>query len=188
MDWGNIVFDHETEIIGRNVFDGMHDPYEELMKIDKRLISESFGTGKYSFTVERGGSDTRKIIAWHSATIGDQRLVIALSTPLEEVNRDLEQLRLQLYILASLFAVSILAGTLVYFRYVSRRAQQNRTQFLKEVMDAMPDMFYFKDRERRFVGCNSAFADFIRHPRRRYRRQRFLRSVPRLSEPVLRRV
>ncbi len=160
---GNVVFDHETEIIGRNVFDGMHDPYEQLMKIDRRLISESFGTGEYAFTVERDGAVTRKLIAWHSANYGDQRLVVAQATPFTEVNSDIEQLRLQLYILASIFIVSILAGTLIYIRYMTRKAQQDRIEFLKVVMDAIPDMFYFKDRERRFIGCNTAFAEFINH-------------------------
>ncbi len=161
---GNIVFDHETEIIGRNVFDGMHDKYEELSAIDKRLISESFGTGKYSFTVERGGSVKRKLIAWQSANFGDQRLVVAASAPIKEVNLDLSRLRIQLYILAALFILSILAGTLIYFRYINRKTKQTRVQFLNVVMDAIPDMFYYKDRDRRFLGCNSAFAEFIRHP------------------------
>ncbi len=160
---GNIVYDHESEIIGRNVFDGMHESYDQLKRIDKRLISEAYGSGEYAFTVKRNGQVSRKLISWHSANMGDQHLVIAMASPVKEVNRDMASLRMNFYLLTALFVLSIMAGSILYYRYVLRKTQQERFGMLKAIMDAIPDMLYFKDRNRNFLGCNTAFEKFIGH-------------------------
>ena len=37
--------------------------------------------------------------------------------------------------------------------------------FLEALMDAIPNPIFYKDKEQQYIGCNSAFAEFVGHPR-----------------------
>lgn len=113
---GRIAYDHETQIIGRSVFDGMHDKYPALVKLDRRMMAEDTGTGEYVFTVERGGAESRKLIAWDSVPFGAQKFVIALSKPDIEINAALNAQRRTLTIAAILLLVGFTGTTVVFFR------------------------------------------------------------------------
>ncbi len=114
---GTIVYDHETEIIGRNVFDGMHADYPDVIRLDQRLINEPSGQDEYHFTVQRGGQVSRKLIAWHTAYVGNQKLVIALSAPDIEIDATLSDFRLQRIMLGGLLALTLLAISFIFFRF-----------------------------------------------------------------------
>lgn len=121
---GRIVYDHETEIIGRSVFDGMHDSYPQLMQVDRRLITEPLGTDEYSFTVKRDGRVFRKLIAWNTARVGDQKLVVCLSAPDIEIDAALFGLRLQRMLSGALLALVLLAMSAIFFRSRQRMMEQ----------------------------------------------------------------
>lgn len=117
---GHIVYDHEAEIIGRSVFDGMHDKYPALLDLDRRLVSEVSGKSEYRFTVQRGGPESRKLIAWDSILLGDQRLVVALSAPDIEIDASLGERR-KILMIAAISLLLALGGT----TYLFIRLRQN---------------------------------------------------------------
>lgn len=90
---GTIVYDHEKGIIGRNVFDGMHDKYPTLLAVDKRLVSEDSGSTEYTFTVKRNSKVSRKLISWNTVKIADERLAVCLSAPDIEIDSIISETR-----------------------------------------------------------------------------------------------
>ncbi len=122
---GRIVYDHETEIIGLSVFDGMHDKYPDLMRVDRRLVSEPSGIDEYSFTVQRGGQVSRKLIAWHALSIGERKLVVCLSAPDIEIDETLSDLRLQRILLGGSLALALLVMSFLFFRARQQMLEQS---------------------------------------------------------------
>ncbi|GGF65384.1 hypothetical protein GCM10011332_19350 [Terasakiella brassicae] len=47
----------------------------------------------------------------------------------------------------------------------AHEALQQQAEFLQTVIDAVPTPIYYKDREGRYIGCNTAMADFIETPK-----------------------
>ncbi|MCP4117139.1 MAG: diguanylate cyclase [Desulfobacteraceae bacterium] len=121
---GNVVYDHETDIIGKNVFDGIHDKYPDLLRVDRRLVSEPSGKDEYKFTVKRNDRVSRKLIAWDSAMVGDRKLVVCLSAPDMEIDRELGSFRTQSIILAMFLLVALMIMGLFFFRARQRIFQQ----------------------------------------------------------------
>jgi len=131
---GRIAYDHEREIIGRSVFDGMHDAYPGLLDLDLRLVSEPTGVGEYSFTVERGGAVSRKLIAWDTAMFGSQRIIVALSKPDVEIHAALRAQRLTLVIGGGLLLIGFI-GTTVVFLTLRQRLWTDTTATLSRLID-----------------------------------------------------
>ncbi|MCZ4282678.1 ATP-binding protein [Kiloniella laminariae] len=131
---GVVIYDHETEIIGRSVFDDLHKSYPDLQRIDQRLVTETSGQDEYYFSASRLDSQktVRKLISWHSIKIDTRRLVIALSAPDTEITRPIEKLRQQAIILALLLAFGLMVITALFFKkdlYSLRRtAKQLETE------------------------------------------------------------
>gem|GEM_PF-6557961 len=82
---GVVVYDHETEIIGQSVYD-LHAAFPEILAYNDLYLTQLQGTGEYSFTVQRNGDVSRKLLAWDTAAIGDVRLTVAMSAPDSEVS------------------------------------------------------------------------------------------------------
>lgn len=47
--------------------------------------------------------------------------------------------------------------------YAQNTLSQERA-FLQSLIDSIPDLIFYKDRESRYLGCNQAFANYINHP------------------------
>ncbi|WP_415719704.1 diguanylate cyclase domain-containing protein [Maridesulfovibrio sp.] len=77
---GTVLFDQESEIIGKNVFE-LHKEYQDVIKIDSRMLHEPNGAGEYSFTVKRNKFVERKLVAWATARLGEMKLIVAISAP-----------------------------------------------------------------------------------------------------------
>ncbi|WP_072619496.1 ATP-binding protein [Spirulina major] len=59
---------------------------------------------------------------------------------------------------------------LIIIRDVSDRVRDRNIlaqerAFLQCLMDSIPDLIFYKDRESRYLGCNQAFADYLNHPK-----------------------
>lgn len=117
---GHIVYDHEFEIIGRSVFDGMHDKYPALLELDRQMVTEDSGKSEYTFTVQRGGPESRKLLAWDTVLMGDQRLVVALSAPDIEIDASLGDRR-QILLAAAMTLFLVLGGTTLLFVRLRQR-------------------------------------------------------------------
>lgn len=113
---GRILYDHEEEIIGRSVFDGMHDKYPNLVALDRRIVSEESGKAAYTFTVQRGKQTSRKLLAWSTVLVGERRIAVALSAPDIEINDTLTSLRRMYMVLALLFIAIFAALGLAFYR------------------------------------------------------------------------
>ncbi|MDD9300929.1 MAG: PAS domain S-box protein [Desulfobacter sp.] len=113
---GTIVYDHETQIIGRNIFDGIHANHPDLERVDNRLVNEKTGTDEYRFTVHREGNRvSRKLIAWNTLYIGDHSLIVCISAPDIEINKSLYGIRLQRNISGIFLTLVIIVMSMVFF-------------------------------------------------------------------------
>jgi PAS domain S-box-containing protein len=137
---GTIVFDHEMEIIGRNIFDGMHTHYPDLERVDKRLIKYPSGTDEYRFTVKRGGRESRKLIAWDSVEIDNQKLVLCLSTPDIEISNTLFGLRLQRIFSGATLGLAILVLSILFFRSREAILEQSNRQLQTRVAERTAEL------------------------------------------------
>lgn len=133
---GRVVYDHETEIIGRSVFDGMHSNYPDVLRLDRRLMSEMSGMDEYSFTVKRGDKVSRKLIAWNTVRVGERKLVVCLSSPDFEIGENLYGLRWQ-RILSVFLMVIVLAGmSVLFFRKRSETALRESEERFRRLQEA----------------------------------------------------
>ncbi|MBI9089804.1 MAG: diguanylate cyclase [Desulfobacterium sp.] len=128
---GNVVYDHETDIIGKNVFNGIHDKYPDLLRVDRRLASEPSGHDEYRFTVERNGRVSRKLIAWDSVMVGEQKLIVCLSAPDMEIDRELVSFRTQ-WIISALFLFIALTTMGLFFLRTRQRLFKQAASLLKD--------------------------------------------------------
>lgn len=122
---GRVLYDHETEIIGRNVFNGIHSGSPDLMEIDKRQQNEPTGMDEYTFTLKRGERTSRKLIAWNTANISNHKLLICLSAPDIEINKTLYGLRLQRIISGVFLAVLMILMTAFFYRVRQKLLKKN---------------------------------------------------------------
>lgn len=113
---GTIVYDHETQVIGRNIFDGIHSSHPDLTRVDNRLMNEETGIDEYSFTVQRESNRvSRKLQAWNTLHIGGHSLIVCISAPDIEINKSLYGIRLQRNISAIFLALVIIIMSTVFF-------------------------------------------------------------------------
>lgn len=110
---GQVIFDHETEIIGDSVYD-LHASYPELLELDYHYTQELSGVSEYNFTVQRGGDVKRKLVAWNTATLGNQNLTVALSSPDTEISALLSSSR-QTSLLSGVILTILLVGAGMLF-------------------------------------------------------------------------
>ncbi len=158
---GNIVYDHETQIIGRNLFDGLHNEYPELLKLDKRFLSELSGKGEYVFTIERGGDLGRKLVAWNTVQIGERKLVVCVTSPDVEISEHLHSLSLQRFIMAG---VLVFLAIIVIFFLNWRKAilHKSEEKFRRLVENLGPEyFFYIHDREGVFTYMSPSVSDML---------------------------
>lgn len=130
---GQVIFDHEPEVIGANVFD-LHANYPELLALDHQYPDVHSGTAEYKFTVQRGGTINRKIMAWNTAMLGNRGVTIALSAPDTEISallRGSRQASLLLGVLLTLL-LGASAGLFYYLQQTElRRLVKVRTYELE---------------------------------------------------------
>lgn len=130
---GNVLYDHEAEIIGRNVFDGLHDKFPSLLELDRKLLRQAEGKDEYQFTVTRGGDVSRKLVAWNSLEFGDGRIVIAMSAPDMEIHASIDRSRRIVYVAMVILVVGF-AVTTYFFVRMRQRLLQMRTEGLSRII------------------------------------------------------
>ena len=155
---GTVLFDHETEIIGSNVFADLHADYPDLQRIDRRMISEEQGTGAYTFLVERGHGERKKLAAWSTVNLipGHTKIIVAMSAPDTDVTEHLNSLWPHRYLLAAI--VTLLAVTLAIIInqiLANRRIEASRQQLL-DIIDFLPDATLVVDMDNRLTDWNKA--------------------------------
>lgn len=132
---GVILYDHETEIIGRNVYDGLHKGKPEIQRVDQRLLSENSGQDEYKFSVTRSEENKlfRKLIAWDTAYIDNKKFVIALSAPDTEIVGPIQGLRQQGIFLAIFLSLGLVAVTILFYRNTNKTLIQTTRRLEEEV-------------------------------------------------------
>ncbi len=110
-----VIYDHEPETIGQYVF-RIAAPYPDLRALNRRLMQEDSGQDEYHYTDELGGQVVRKLVAWSTATLGNQRLTIAISAPDTEISAELAISRRQSTVLGALLGLALIgSGGLLYY-------------------------------------------------------------------------
>ena len=112
---GDVLYYHEVDIIGQNVFDSLYTAFPELLKLDKRLLTEPSGKVEHTFFLARGSKKgTRRLIAWHEVDVGNLHLVVALSAPDMEVEAALRETRFFQFF-STTFLLLFVGGCVFFF-------------------------------------------------------------------------
>ncbi|MBN1966966.1 MAG: PAS domain S-box protein, partial [Anaerolineae bacterium] len=122
-DDGQVLYDHESEIIGQNVHE-LHLAYPDVQNIDQRILAEETGQGEYHFTVERGGTVSRKLVAWDTAYLGDYPIHVALSAPDSEINAAIDLFRQQATLSGGMLGLALIGIGAVVFLSRQRVLEQ----------------------------------------------------------------
>ncbi len=117
---GTVIFDQEPEILGKNIFE-LHKGYQDLIKIDSRMMHEPYGSGEYSFTVKRDKYVERKLVAWDTAKLGEMKLVVAISAPETDATSSMASARA---IRSAMFIFILLLFFAIIFFFYYHRSQQ----------------------------------------------------------------
>lgn len=137
---GNILYDHESEVIGRNVFDGLHAKYPALLDLDRKMVSTSDGVGEYQFTITRGGEVSRKLVAWNSLDFGDNRMIIAMSAPDIEIHASIDESRRIVLVAVVLLALGFIVTTYVFVQMRQRLMQVQTEELSERVAEKTEDL------------------------------------------------
>lgn len=150
---GVVIYDHEMEIVGANVFETLHVDYPELLALDRRMQREAKGAAAYNFTVDRDQAHIvhRKLIAWHTVSIGEQGLVVALSAPDAEIEEVLLDLRRQRIILGLILAMVITAMSVFLFQWRQNILRRAATTLQEQVIARTADLAASEARYRQLV-------------------------------------
>lgn len=158
-DDGNIIYDHEKQIIGRNIFDGIHNSFTELERVDKLLVTKDSGMDEYSFTSARGSAVTRKLVAWNSFAIGDRRLVVVAATPEAEIANTLTDLHDQQALAwTTLFLLLLASGALFLYQTKAYNESASRKRLL-DIIENLPDATFVVDKKKRIIAWNKAIEE-----------------------------
>ncbi len=168
---GRVVYDHEVEIIGKNVIE-LHTKYPTLQILDQRMITDPTGMSEYRFTVKRGGPESRKLIAWNTVFFGAQRIVVALSAPDIEINASLKVQRRTIAVAGALLLLGFIGTFLIFFRMKQKLLEQTtldlqnvvemQTRDLNiELTARMRSEQDMKESEKRFRGFVDTASDWL---------------------------
>lgn len=156
---GTVLYDHETDIIGQNIFEGMHKGFEDLLRVDKRITSEPSGTDAYTFPLMRGLEVSRKLVAWTQAHFANARFSVVLSAPEREIAHTLSDLHTQQALAWVVLLLLLLAtGVLGMFRNVMHHEKTSR-QRLADILEHLPDPTFVVDEKQRILAWNKALED-----------------------------
>ncbi len=132
---GVVLYDHETEIIGRSVFDGLHENFQDVQRIDQLMLTQPSGQGEYHFTVTRQNEEMvlRKLISWNTAHIDNKYFSIALSAPDTEIIGPIEGLQEQGVFLAIILSIGLVFVTITFYRNTHRNLVRTTQRLEEEV-------------------------------------------------------
>ena len=162
---GMVIYDHEQEIIGRNIFDGLHDQYPALLRVDRRMMAETSGTDSYQFLLQRGQGVTRKLIAWDKVKLGDHALIVALSAPDTYIKEALWGIHVLQIVSGILLLTILIASGTAFFRLrqqllVEKATRENQKKYRTVFNASFDAIALINARTGKFVDGNSAAVTF----------------------------
>lgn len=153
---GDVLFDHEAEIISKNILTTLHTDYPELLALDRRILAETTGTGAYTFTIRRGGPPVRKLVAWDSLPVGGQKLIVAMAAPDIEIDSVLENLRLERTVLGMVLLAALLGAGIVAYRHTVLHEIASAQRQVLDIIEFLPDPTFAVDHRGRIISWNQA--------------------------------
>jgi len=108
--------------------------FPSLMKIDSRMLHDNSGKGEYSFYAKRGAHETRKLIAWDTANMGELKLVIAISAPEKDVTKSMSSIKIARIAMIGFMGFTIFIAIFFFYYYRSKQilVEQNNELKLKD--------------------------------------------------------
>jgi diguanylate cyclase (GGDEF)-like protein/PAS domain S-box-containing protein len=166
---GTIIFDHEREIIGRNILDSLHAGYPELEDIDRQMLTKRQGTGSYTFTLQRGDAIQRKLVAWNTVRLDQSghKIIIAMSAPDQTIHAYLRTLWPQRYILVILILLLAFAGIIIFLNALSTRRLILSREQLFNIINLLPDATFVVDAKNHIMAWNKALEKMTGIPKER---------------------
>jgi PAS domain S-box-containing protein len=154
---GNIVYHSQTHLIGNNVFSGIHDAYPERLQIDHQMTNLLSGSASCHYPLRTGDPEiSRKLISWNSLRMGEQRLIIVLTAPSEEITSTLKHLRMQILLSGCLLGGTMLAMSLFFFRRRELHQLRDSEKKYRHLVEGIEEMVYTLDLNDQFTYVSPA--------------------------------
>jgi len=152
---GNVIFDQMTEIVGRNIFDGLYKDNQTRLNLNNRLITEVSGKDVYTSPDKKNNSAVRKLICWYSADFFNQRFIISLSVPDTDIYRNVEKQRLFFLIAGALiFVFFAILSALNFKRKIDKNIEDEEHRY-RQLFDDFQDGLVIVDQK--IIRINQAF-------------------------------
>ena len=156
---GNVIWDHENEIIGKNVFKGLHKEYPSLLKVDERVINEKSGTASYNFIIRSKNKTTRKLISWEAVELLNKKIVLCITTSDIKVNKSLRTLRIQLIFIGLIFLLLIIIFSVVFYHSKSNLQIKDAEEKYRTLFNNAEDGFLIM--KSKIYDCNPKAVDIL---------------------------
>ena len=156
---GEVVYDRAEEIIGNNVFQ-LHQGYEKLLAVDKKMINQTSGSDNYKFMVRETGKMHTKYISWSTVQVGAQKLVVAISTPERSIISKFKYFRDRFLIWSSLIILLLIGVGALFFKINNQilvktvdklkkkyREQTEQLELMSEMVEQADDSIIQTDTE-----------------------------------------
>ncbi|MDY0019196.1 MAG: GAF domain-containing protein [Anaerolineae bacterium] len=130
---GLVLYAYRLEHLGRSVLEELHVSSPEILAVDRRMLTELSGVDSYVLASEPGGQGPRRLLAWNTVEIQDQKLIIALVAPDIAIAEATYDLRLQRVLLGVALIFFLSAGSLAWFFIRQRFLEQNAVELHRQV-------------------------------------------------------
>ena len=134
---GVILFDDNLFNIGRKYSDIIGADSEITENFQKNIINTTMGKGEL-FIPDETGSKVKVIAAWHSLSIGEEKLFLVLTASEEEVSSALTDLHSQINIIGILMVAFVAAINFILI-YSRRKTVQDSARNLEELVRKRTD-------------------------------------------------
>ena len=131
---GNVLFDHEIEIIAQNIFNDLHKQHPNILEWDKLVTTKKSGKSSYHFTIDRRRSIImRKLASWDSFKYGDNKIIVAFSAPDDNVNQYFNTLQWIAISFASIFSLFIFIILGLFFKIRNRHFEIEKDSYKQDL-------------------------------------------------------
>lgn len=156
-NFGKVLYDVETGIIGQNVFE-LHQAYPEVLDLDQKMVENDSGDQSYQFLIRSTNELHRKFISWDSIHLGEQKIILAIATPEKDILGDLQRYEAIFSFLGiSIILVEILFGVVIY-RLHSRNLKHTAKKLYNDYIKQSRELI---ESEKKAVEANQAKTEFL---------------------------
>jgi len=158
-DQGVVVHHRDSTLVGKKALEAIGHGAPAMQVLFERMHRHLSGEAEMALPLPDGSGPGRWLLAWHTAPLGDRKLIIALAAPDTEVNAALADIRHERHIIWGLMLLSLALMTVITYRRTIHPDIEAGHRRLVDVIEFLPDPTFVLDQEGRIIAWNRAIAE-----------------------------